>query len=212
MMLIYTLVHLDKNALSYGAVFELQAETGLVGAQYAWLTSIVYLTQLVWQPLSAFALVRFPMGKWVTLNVLCWGICVMCMAACKNWTGLMVTRSLMGGFEATVAPAFIAVTQTWWRRREQTYRNSFWLVTTSIAGFVSPRLVGALRIAWSPDRLRRRTYQYRNQAIPRDLPLSRRHYGVLCTCAHLGVSRPHQYGEIPFHPRESDCDRKTAGK
>jgi hypothetical protein len=71
MMITYTLVHLDKNALSYGAVFGLQKATGLVGTQYAWLTSIIYLSQLVVQPLSSFALVRFPLAKWVTVNVFC---------------------------------------------------------------------------------------------------------------------------------------------
>ncbi|WRT68790.1 uncharacterized protein IL334_005770 [Kwoniella shivajii] len=58
MFFTYTLVHLDKNALSYGAVFDLQKETHLVGAQYSWLSSSLYLVQLVFQPLAALALVR----------------------------------------------------------------------------------------------------------------------------------------------------------
>ena len=151
MFLIYSLVHLDKSALSYGAVFNLQKETHLEGAQYSWLTSIIYLVQLVVQPISAYALVRLPLAKWVIFNVFCcelrtgqdWdglttgGVCVMCMAAARDFTGLMVTRALMGGFEATVSPAFIACVQIWWRRREQTWRNTFWLLSSSVAGMVS---------------------------------------------------------------------------
>jgi hypothetical protein len=71
MMITYTLVHLDKNALSYGAVFDLQTATHLVGSQYSWLSSIIYLAQLVVQPISSFALVKLPLGKWVTINVFC---------------------------------------------------------------------------------------------------------------------------------------------
>jgi hypothetical protein len=71
MFLIYSLVHLDKSALSYGAVFNLQKETHLEGAQYSWLTSIIYLVQLVVQPISAYALVRLPLAKWVIFNVFC---------------------------------------------------------------------------------------------------------------------------------------------
>ena len=32
----------------------------------SWLASIVYVAQLVFQPLSSFALVKLPVGKWVT--------------------------------------------------------------------------------------------------------------------------------------------------
>lgn len=71
MMITYTLVHLDKNALSYGAVFDLQTATHLVGSQYSWLSSIIYLAQLVVQPISSFALVKLPLAKWVTINVFC---------------------------------------------------------------------------------------------------------------------------------------------
>ncbi|RSH83783.1 hypothetical protein EHS25_005398 [Saitozyma podzolica] len=140
MMITYTLVHLDKNALSYGAVFDLQTATHLVGSQYSWLSSIIYLAQLVVQPISSFALVKLPLAKWVTINVFCWGVCCACMAACTNWAGLMVTRGLLGAFEATVSPTFIAVTQLWWRRREQTYRNTFWLMSSAIAGLFGPLL------------------------------------------------------------------------
>lgn len=124
-----------------------------MGKQYAWLGSIVYLVQLVVQPLSAVALVKLPLAKWICFNILgceCptlqqWsfeltgpgGIAVSCMAACTNWTGLMITRALVGGFEATIAPTFISICQMWWRRREQTYRNTFWLLSSPIASLVS---------------------------------------------------------------------------
>lgn len=69
MVVIYTLSHLDKNALSYGAVFNLKKDFHLEGDQYSWLGSIVYLAQLVVQPLTAFALVRLPLAKFVCINV-----------------------------------------------------------------------------------------------------------------------------------------------
>ncbi|WWC60049.1 uncharacterized protein I303_102612 [Kwoniella dejecticola CBS 10117] len=140
MFIVYTLVHLDKSALSYAAVFDLKKEAHLVGKQYSWLGSIVYLVQLVVQPLSAYALVKFPMSWWVVGNVFCWGVCLCCMAATHNFAGLLVTRALLGGFEATISPSFIAMTQMFWRRREQTYRNTAWLMSSSVAGFIGPIL------------------------------------------------------------------------
>lgn len=49
----------------------------------------------------------------------------------------MVTRALVGAFEAPISPAFIAIVQLWWRRREQTYRNIIWMLSSPIAGLVS---------------------------------------------------------------------------
>jgi hypothetical protein len=60
MCLVYFLVQCDKASLSYAAVFDLQTSNHLVGSQYSWLTSCVYLAQLVCQPMSSYALIVFP--------------------------------------------------------------------------------------------------------------------------------------------------------
>lgn len=65
MLLVYFLQQLDKSSLSYTSVFGIVSEAGLVGTQYSWLSSVVYVAQLVFQPLSSYALVRLPVGKWV---------------------------------------------------------------------------------------------------------------------------------------------------
>jgi hypothetical protein len=38
MCIIYTIQNMDKQSLSYAAIFDLQGETHLVGTQYSWLT------------------------------------------------------------------------------------------------------------------------------------------------------------------------------
>lgn len=43
--------------------------THLHGQQYSWLSSIVYIAQLAFQPLSSFALVKFPVKWWVLFNL-----------------------------------------------------------------------------------------------------------------------------------------------
>jgi hypothetical protein len=59
-------------------VFNLQQETNLVGSEYSWLSSIVYIAQLVCQPLSSYALIVFPVKYWVIFN----------MTACESAPGL----------------------------------------------------------------------------------------------------------------------------
>lgn len=72
LLCIYFLQSLDKTALSYAAVFGLIEDTNLVGDQYSWLGAIVYVAQLVWQPVVAYFLVKLPTGKFIATMVFCW--------------------------------------------------------------------------------------------------------------------------------------------
>lgn len=126
LLFVYALQSLDKTSLSYASVFGLIDDAHLHGQQYSWLGSIVYLAQLVMQPLVAYFLVKLPTGKFTATMVLCWGITLTGMTAATNFGGLFATRLLLGGFEASVAPAFIAIVQMWYRRSEQTNRNAAW--------------------------------------------------------------------------------------
>lgn len=101
-LFVYCLQSLDKTTLSYASVFGLIEDTNLVGDQFSWLGSVVYLAQLVFQPLVAYSLVKFPIGKFCAVMVLCWGAVLCGMTAAHNFTGLLVARLLLGAFEASV--------------------------------------------------------------------------------------------------------------
>ena len=137
LLTVYFLQGLDKATLAYASVFGLIDDTGLTGDEYSWLGSVVYLAQLAMQPALAWLLVKLPLGKFTSATVLLWGTTLACMAAARNFTGLMATRFLLGAFEAGVAPSFIAITQMWWRRREQTVRISYWYAMNGITNMVS---------------------------------------------------------------------------
>jgi hypothetical protein len=99
---IYFLQYLDKATLSYASVFGLIDDTNLEGQEYSWLGSIVYVAQLVMQPLVAFFLVKFPIGKFTGLVVLGWGVVLCFMAVARDFSGLLATRFFLGAFEASV--------------------------------------------------------------------------------------------------------------
>jgi MFS family permease len=99
---IYCLQSLDKNTLSYAAVFGLISDAGLKGDQYSWLGSVVYVAQLVFQPLVAYILVKFPVGKFLAFMVFAWGAILCGMTAANNFTGLLVSRLFLGIFESGV--------------------------------------------------------------------------------------------------------------
>ncbi|KAK1511391.1 major facilitator superfamily transporter, partial [Colletotrichum abscissum] len=126
MLFVYFLQGIDKSTLAYASVFGLIEDTRLVGDQYSWLGSVVYLAQLVMQFPLAWLLVKLPVGKFTSCMVAFWGITLSCMAAAHNFGGLLAARLFLGAFESSVAPAFVGITQMWWRRREQTLRISYW--------------------------------------------------------------------------------------
>ncbi|KAF2202031.1 MFS transporter [Delitschia confertaspora ATCC 74209] len=132
----YFFQQLDKSSLSYVSVFGLTTDAHLHGKQYSWLGSILYLAQLVMQPLVAFLLVKLPTGKLIGGAIFCWGCSLAIMSACRNFGSLLGMRFLLGAFEAAIAPSCVAVTQMWWRRSEQTLRTSYWNAMNGITSIV----------------------------------------------------------------------------
>ncbi|KAL1750710.1 hypothetical protein FB107DRAFT_279392 [Schizophyllum commune] len=69
-VMVYMLQQLDKSSLSYTSVFGIVENTGLKGQEYSWLSSmIVYVAQLIWQPVSSYLLVRLPVAKYLFVHV-----------------------------------------------------------------------------------------------------------------------------------------------
>jgi len=137
----------------------------------------------------------------------------MCMAAAHDFTGLMVTRALMGGFEATVSPAFIACVQIWWRRREQTWRNTVWLLSSSVAGMVSRTKSNPCALLSSdraPGGVRSGPHPQRHQAVPGHFHLPRRYHARTGPPSMVDVSRRCEDRQIPLSARKGDCGGATA--
>ncbi|KXT01426.1 hypothetical protein AC578_9507 [Pseudocercospora eumusae] len=135
----YFFQQLDKSTLSYTSVFGIVQDAHLVGKQYSWLGSILYLAQLVAQPIAALTLVKLPTGKVIASAVFLWGSTLCIMSACTNFRSLLALRFMLGVFESLIATSCIAVTQMWWRRGEQTLRTMSW---TSMNGVTL--IVGSL--------------------------------------------------------------------
>lgn len=102
LLLAYFFQQLDKSSLSYVSIFGLTDDAHLVGQQYSWLGSILYLAQLVMQPLAAFLLVKLPTGKIIAVAIFFWGTSLTLMSACTNFPSLLGLRFCLGTFEAMI--------------------------------------------------------------------------------------------------------------
>ncbi|TPX18838.1 uncharacterized protein E0L32_011453 [Thyridium curvatum] len=118
----YLLQYVDKQALSYSAVFDLFKTTHMTSNEYSWMASIFYFAYLAFEWPASYLAQHFPTGKVVSICVLCWGVVLLCTAAASNFAGLAVCRFLLGMFEAVITPAFMLIVSQWYTRDEQPAR------------------------------------------------------------------------------------------
>ncbi|KAJ7576561.1 MFS general substrate transporter [Mycena floridula] len=83
--------------INFASITGIVQDTHLVGQQYAWLTTCVYIAILIWQFPANRLLQRLPIGKYLAFKYQ--GVVLACTAACKNFTGLVIVRTLLGIFE-----------------------------------------------------------------------------------------------------------------
>ncbi|KAM0811755.1 putative MFS general substrate transporter-2 [Seiridium cardinale] len=133
----YTLNFMDKQAISYSANFGVKTDNHLTGDQYSWASgSIFYLAYLFAQPVMSRALQYFPIGRFVSIMVIIWGILLMCTAASRSFGALMTVRFLLGAVESCINPAFVLITSQWYTRSEQPARVSYWFIGNAIGQII----------------------------------------------------------------------------
>ncbi|PCG93307.1 Major facilitator superfamily domain, general substrate transporter [Penicillium occitanis (nom. inval.)] len=136
----YMLNFMDKTILSSASVFGLINDTHLVGQQYSWVSSIFYFGYFFWEYPTNILIARLPVAKYLAFNTFFWGAVVALTAACTNYGGLLAVRFLLGVAEATITPAFMFITTTWYTRDEIPVRTGIWFSGNSIGGLVASLL------------------------------------------------------------------------
>ena len=133
-MTIYFLQFLDKTLINYAAIMGLKKN--LKGNEFSNLGTIFYVSYLATEPLAAYLIQKVHVGKFLGLNICCWGAMVACHAATKTYASLMVIRVLLGIFEASVPACLVIIGGKWWTRPEQSRRTFFWYMQVGVATIV----------------------------------------------------------------------------
>ncbi|PYH92088.1 MFS general substrate transporter [Aspergillus ellipticus CBS 707.79] len=136
----YLLNFMDKAILSSASVFGLTEDTHLEGQQYSWVSSIFYFGYFFWEGPTNWLIPRVPVAQYLAFNTLFWGAVVLLTAACSNYGGLLAVRFLLGIAEATITPAFMFITSTWYTRDEIPTRTGLWFSGNSVGGLVASLL------------------------------------------------------------------------
>ncbi|KAF2109059.1 major facilitator superfamily domain-containing protein [Lophiotrema nucula] len=137
MFITYNLNFMDKTILSSASVFGLREDTHLEGQQYSWVSSVFYFGYFMWEYPTTLLVARLPVARYLTANTFFWGAVVAVTTACSNYGGLITVRFLLGVAEATITPAFMFITSTWYTRDEIPTRTGYWFAGNSVGGLVA---------------------------------------------------------------------------
>lgn len=122
----YAFFYIDKTTLSYAAIFGIRQDLNLQGTDYSWLSSMFYFGFLFWAFPTNVMMQKFPIGKYLGINIFMWGVFLMLQAAVHSFAGLMVLRFLAGAAEACSDPSFMLITSMWYTRKQQPIRIGLW--------------------------------------------------------------------------------------
>lgn len=122
----YFLQALDKGTISFASIMGIRDNLDNDSQQYSWLTTCTYIAVLVFELPTNVIIQKVPVAKYISINIILWGIVLGCHALGKNFTILVTVRTLLGVFECCCQPAFILMSSMWYRREEQALIVALW--------------------------------------------------------------------------------------
>ncbi|MBW0514979.1 hypothetical protein O181_054694 [Austropuccinia psidii MF-1] len=141
-MATYFVQYMDKSSLGHAMILGLPKDISLTDSQYNWLGTIFYVSYLLFEYPQNLGLQRFPVGKYLALNIFAWAVAIFAHLFCKNFLQLLVCRFILGACEGCSAAAFMIVISMFYQRNEQGLRVGFWflmsgvsLIITSLLGY-----------------------------------------------------------------------------
>ncbi|KAK1922842.1 major facilitator superfamily domain-containing protein [Papiliotrema laurentii] len=137
----YAFYYIDKTTLSYAAIFGIKKELHLGGERYSNLSSIFYIGWLAWAIPGNLLLSKFPLAKYLSVNIFFWGVFLMAQAGSQSYEAMLAFRFVSGMFEAVADPCFVAITGMWFTRKQQPTIIGYWYTANGV-GIAIGGLIG----------------------------------------------------------------------
>ncbi|KAF3799843.1 MFS transporter prlL [Colletotrichum gloeosporioides] len=143
--LLYLICHIDRANIGNAKIEGMVEDLGMSGVQYNTVLSIFFIPYVLFEVPSNIILkkVKRPSTYLGTLT-LCWGIVMTCTGLVRNFAGLMVTRILLGIFEAGFFPGAIYLCSYWYMPSDLSVRISYFYCASALSGAFSGLLAAAI--------------------------------------------------------------------
>ncbi|KAI8149048.1 major facilitator superfamily domain-containing protein [Fennellomyces sp. T-0311] len=133
----YFMDHLDRQNISNAALAGLQEDLGMTGPEFSVTISAFYITYIIFQVPSNIILKRIGARWWLSSIMLVWGLVTTSMALTTNFTGLLITRLLLGAAESGYIPGILYQLSRIYKPQELGFRIAILLFMAALAGIVS---------------------------------------------------------------------------
>ncbi|GAA5840099.1 hypothetical protein JCM9279_002277 [Rhodotorula babjevae] len=114
---VYFSQFLDKGSVNYSAVMGLPLASK--GVQWNMAVSAFYFGFLLAEIPQSILAQRFPMAKWLGLNICLWSGALWLHSATSLFAPFFIWRLALGVFESSVTPVLIATVAAWFKKDEQ---------------------------------------------------------------------------------------------
>ncbi|KDQ64844.1 hypothetical protein JAAARDRAFT_167528 [Jaapia argillacea MUCL 33604] len=130
--LVYLNQYLDKTSLNYASIMDFPIQD----QQYNLVAMAFYIGFLVWQFPTMYIAQKLPLGKYLGVNIMLWGVVLMLHAVPNTFGPFFLLRFLLGMLESCVAPIQILIVSMFYKKSELSSRIAWWYLMTGIASVV----------------------------------------------------------------------------
>ncbi|EKD13341.1 uncharacterized protein L3040_002798 [Drepanopeziza brunnea f. sp. 'multigermtubi'] len=137
--LLYLLSFLDRTNIGNAKLFGLEEDlgmpkTGSGPVQYNHALAIFFPFYVAAEIPSNMMMKRLRPSVWLTIIMLAWAVCTICLGFVKNFAGLMTTRAFLGLAEGGLFPGVTYYITMWYARHECGLRMAMFFSAATAAG------------------------------------------------------------------------------
>lgn len=139
--ILYFFNYMDRVNIGFAAL-QMNASLGITPEDFANISSIFFISYLIFQIPSNIALQKIGARKWISFIVIGWGTVTSFMFFVKDTQHVLMGRVLLGIFEAGFFPGMVYYLACWLPARERGKVNSFFMLSVAVASVLAAPMSG----------------------------------------------------------------------
>ncbi|KAJ4357249.1 uncharacterized protein N0V89_001824 [Didymosphaeria variabile] len=143
--ILYLISHIDRANIGNAKIEGLVEDLGLSGVQWNIVLSVFFVPYVLLEVPSNMLLKKFKRPSvYLGILITIWGVIMTMMGVVQNFAGLLVTRILLGVFEAGFFPGAIYLCSAWYMPKDLATRISYFYCASALSGAFSGLLAAAI--------------------------------------------------------------------
>ncbi|KAF1815390.1 MFS general substrate transporter [Eremomyces bilateralis CBS 781.70] len=141
---LYLISFLDRTNIGNAKVDTLLRDLKMTEVQYNICLTVFFIAYSLCEPLTNVLLKILRPSRFLTVTMVLWGICMVCMGLVHNWQGLCAVRFFLGLAEAGLFPGVNYYLSCWYKRSEFGVRAAIFFSAAALAGSFGGLLAAAI--------------------------------------------------------------------